>query len=421
MSMQRRFRSHGCALVLTSLLLCTACSSDDQGEPQSPNADVRGSTTASATDPATTDPSAVPTGTPSTASLDSTGETCVQQAFSELSPAERAGQLVMVGVPAGNPARYRALVASKHLGSVFLAGRTSDSPSTIKKGVTRLPGHRTRTTTIGLLVAVDQEGGKVQSLRGGSWTTIPAATVQGEWSTGKLQTRTAAWVRQLRKAGVNMDLAPVADTVPAGTAAGNAPIGHFDRQYGSTPAQVSRSIRTLTSTMSDGDVIATIKHFPGLGRVKYNTDTSTKAVDGTTTADSAVLQPFRAGIEAGAGAVMVSSARYPKIDKKQPAVFSRAVITDLLRGRMGYQGVVMTDDVGKAVAVRSVAPGQRATRFIGAGGDLVLSVAPDSSRKMLTAIVSAANRYPGFRAQVNASTLRVLRLKQKFGLLTCSD
>jgi beta-N-acetylhexosaminidase len=418
MSMRRRFRSHGCALVLTSLLLCTACSSDDPGAPRTGNADVRGSGPAST--PVPTGPSAAPTGSASTVSPGSAEEACVQQAFGELSLSQRAGQLVMTGVPAGNPARHRALVARTRLGSVFLSGRTSRAPATIKKRVARLPGQRTRTATIGLLVAVDQEGGRVQSLRGGSWASIPAATVQGRWSANQLKTRTAAWVRQLRQAGVNMDLAPVADTVPAGTAAGNAPIGHFDRQYGSTPAKVARSISTLTSTMSAGDVIPTVKHFPGLGRVKYNTDASAKAVDPTTTLDSAELQPFRAGIAAGAGAVMISSARYPRLDTGQLAVFSRPVITDLLRGRMGYQGVVMTDDVGKAVAVRSVPTGQRATRFIDAGGDLVLTVAPEAAPTMLTAIVSAAKRYGGFRARLNASTQRVLRLKQKSGLLTCS-
>jgi beta-N-acetylhexosaminidase len=340
--------------------------------------------------------------------------------LAELTPAQRAGQLLMTGVPAGDPARYRALVRTEHLGSVFLAGRTGDSPATIKKGLARLTAQKTRTTTIKLLVAVDQEGGKVQSLRGRAWTTIPSAKTQGTWTTGKLSARTAAWVKQLKQAGITMDLAPVADTVPAGTEKKNPPIGVFDRQYGATAPKVAASITTVTSAMQAGKVIATVKHFPGLGLVRYNTDTSTKAVDKTTTVDSDYLKPFQAGIDAGAGAVMISSASYPEIDKKNLAVFSPAVITDLLRGQMKYQGVVMTDDVGRSTAVKSVSRGQRATRFIDSGGDLVLTVVPENATAMVDAIAARASSNSTFRARVQAATLRVLRLKHKSGLLTCS-
>ena len=143
-------------------------------------------------------------------------------------------------------------------------------------------------------------------------------------------------------------------------------------------------------------------------------------MDNTTTVTSAYLKPFQAGIDAGAGAVMISSASYPKIDKAQLAVFSSAVITDLLRGQMKYTGVVMTDDVGRAVAVKAVPRAQRGVRFISAGGDLVLTVVPEYATAMVDGIIAKAASDAGFRAKVDASTLRVLRLKQQSGLLTCS-
>jgi beta-N-acetylhexosaminidase len=406
-------------LALAGLLAGAGCSSSGATEP--PRAEARAATTGT---PATASGTAVPgpaTAASSTASaLRTEAETCVRTAFGELTAAQRAGQLVMTGVPAGDPAEYRTLVKTKHLGSVFLAGRTSDSPATIKKGVARLAPQKTATTTIKLLVSVDQEGGKVQALRGGSWTKIPSAKVQGTWSTSRLTSRTAAWVKQLRSAGVNMDLAPVADTVPAGTEKQNPPIGVFDRQYGSTSGTVSASVTTVSSAMLAGQVVPTVKHFPGLGRVRYNTDTSTRAVDKVTGVTSAYLTPFQAGIDAGAGAVMISSASYPRIDKANLAVFSAPVITDLLRGRMAYSGVVMTDDVGQAVAVKAVSRGRRAVRFITAGGDLVLTVVPGYATTMVNAIVARAEASASFRAKVNASTKRVLLLKQQSGLLTCS-
>jgi beta-N-acetylhexosaminidase len=415
----------GSGLALTGLLICAGCSGDGNDPVEPPTSSTRAAlpdAAAGSSRPDAGGSAAGPTPSPSStvSARSAAAEKCVQQAFGELSAAQRAGQLVMTGTPAGNPAPARALVRRERLGGVFLSGRTSDSPATIRKAVAELPAQKTRTTTIKLLISVDQEGGKVQALQGGSWTTVPSARTQGTWSKRRLTDRTRAWVAQLRRAGVNMDLGPVADTVPAGTEQRNPPIGVFGRQYGNTAPRVSDRIRTVTETMRAGKVIPTVKHFPGLGRVRYNTDSSSRAVDRTTSVTSAYLKPFEAGIEAGAGAVMVSSARYPRIDDQQPAVFSAPVITELLRGRMKYQGVVMTDDVGRAVAVQGVPRGRRATRFIAAGGDLVLTVVPEAAPTMVDAIVAKARSNAGFRAKVNASTQRVLRLKQQSGLLTCS-
>jgi beta-N-acetylhexosaminidase len=393
-------------LIAVSSLLMAGCNSGNSSAAPSALTAARSSSAASPSPSVTAGPP--------------TGEACVQQAYAGLSAAQRAGQLVMAGVPVGDPDSQRTLVSKKHLGGVFLAGRSSHSPATVKKGVALLAGQKTANATIGLLVSTDQEGGSVQTLRGGKWTTIPAATVQATWSTAKLTSRTKAWVTQLHSAGVNMDLAPVADTVPAGSAAKNPPIGHFHRQYGSTSTGVSSKITTVTTAMAGAKVIPTVKHFPGLGRVRYNTDTSTRAVDSKTTTTDPYLHPFEAGIKAGAGAVMVSSASYPKLDSKQLAVFSSKVITDLLRTQLKYDGVVITDDVGNAVAVKSVPVGERATRFITAGGDLVLTVNSSRAGTMTAAIAAKASSSVSFQAKEKASVLRVLRLKEGSGLLKCS-
>jgi beta-N-acetylhexosaminidase len=403
------------------LILCAGCNA--VGSPGSPSSAIGSPITPPSSAAITPSPTPVATSTtppPSPPNPALAGSACVRTAFAQLTAAQRAGQLVMSGVPAGDPAAQRTRVQSNRLGGVFLAGRSSHSQATIRTGLAGLAAQRTSSARIGLLVAVDQEGGKVQTLHGTAWTTIPAATVQGGWSAGTLAGRTRTWVRQLKRAGVTMDLAPVADTVPAGTAAQNPPIGAFDRQYGSTPASVASDVVTVTTAMKAAGVTPTIKHFPGLGRVRADTDTSTRAVDATTTINDPYLQPFAAGIKAGAGAVMISSARYPKLDPDNLAVFSSKVIIGLLRTRMGYQGVVMTDDVGKAVAVRSVPLGQRATRFISAGGDLVLTVLPQNAHAMVVAILAQSRSDARFRAQVNASVQRVLTLKQRSGLLTCS-
>ncbi|MCD5349916.1 glycoside hydrolase family 3 N-terminal domain-containing protein [Kineosporia mesophila] len=346
---------------------------------------------------------------------------CVQSTVDALSPAGRAGQLVMAGTPLTNADSVVSVMKKNHLGSAFLHGRSSRSAAGLKREINRLPSVRAGSATIAPLVSIDQEGGAVQSLRGGRWGTLAKARVQGTWSTTRLSQKTEIWAKQLSRAGITMDLAPVADTVPSGTERRNPPIGVFGREYGTDTATVSRAVTTVTTALEKNAVIATVKHFPGLGRVTKNTDTSSGVVDTRTTANDTYLRPFQAGIDAGAGAVMISSATYRRIDPDNRAVFSSKVITGLLREQMGYQGVVMTDDVGAAKAVTDVAPGQRAVRFINAGGDLVLTVPSDQARAMMVAITKKAAVNRNFSKKVEASVTRVLTLKQKAGLLTCNE
>jgi beta-N-acetylhexosaminidase len=154
--------------------------------------------------------------------------------------------------------------------------------------------------------------------------------------------------------------------------------------------------------------------------VTGNTDvTMVGTTDSVTTPDDANLAPFRAGVEAGADLVMVSSALYPKIDADHRAPFSQAVVTGVLRERLGFRGVVITDDVGAAKAVADVPVGDRATQFVAAGGDIVLTALPSTVPAMAGAVVARAASDPAFAAQVDAAVKRVLDLKVRRGLASC--
>ena len=177
----------------------------------------------------------------------------------------------------------------------------------------------------------------------------------------------------LARAGVNVDLAPVTDVVP-GDPTKNPPIGYFHREYGRTAGAVERAVSAVVPGYTSAGVAATLKHFPGLGKVTANTDTTANVVDRVTQRSALTEGPWRSGIAAGAGLVMISSAHYARIDAHHIAAFSPIVITGMLRDDLGYTGVVISDDLGNAVAVAAVEPGQRAVSFITAGGDVVLTV-----------------------------------------------
>jgi beta-N-acetylhexosaminidase len=327
----------------------------------------------------------------------------------------------MVATPAGSvdPAT-RTQIRRYHVGNVMLAGRSHGGTRPPARVASELQSRTTGPATdrVRLLVATDQEGGDVQVLHGRGFSELPSGLQQGRVRPDRLRKAAATWAGQLRRAGVNMNLAPVLDTVPSpGAASGNPPIGQYDRQYGFTPRAVASHGTAFARGMADRGVVASVKHFPGLGRVPANPDVSAGVADGVTGRHDAYLRPFRRAIAAGAPSVMMSSATYPRLDARHPAAFSRFVIGTMLRGDLGFRGVVISDDLGNARQVAAWPPGVRAVRFLGAGGDLVLTVNPATLPAMYRAVRDRAGRHPAFRARIHHAVMRVLELKEQRNLL----
>ncbi|GAW51954.1 MULTISPECIES: glycoside hydrolase family 3 N-terminal domain-containing protein [unclassified Nocardioides] len=343
------------------------------------------------------------------------------QVLTDMTLAQRVGQLFMVGTPADEVDRATKRQISRfHVGNVILTGRSYDGvekPARVSRAM-RSQVSAASTDGVGLLVATDQEGGQVQVLQGPGFAAMPSALEQGTWAPARLRAAAKTWARQLRKAGVDLDLAPVLDTVPGRKAAKhNPPIGRYHREFGYTPRVVTRHGLAFLRGMTDGGVVPTVKHFPGLGRVNANTDTKAGVTDRVTTRHDAYLKPFRAAVEAGAPFVMMSTAYYARLDADRPAAFSPFVVDTMLRGDLGFQGVVVSDDLARAAQVARFTPAGRALRFIGAGGDIVLTVDPDPVPAMYAAVLARARHDEAFRAKVDAAALRVLTAKQHRHLL----
>lgn len=335
--------------------------------------------------------------------------------------ATRAAQLVMIGVPADGgdvPTATADAVVGLGVGGVILTGRTEvalDDVRALTDELQRLASQsRSR---VGLEISVDQEGGEVQALSGPGFSSIPPALMQGELAPTALQRAATSWGNELTAAGVTLNLAPVVDVVPTGTV--NAPIGAFHRQYGSTPPAVASDGSAFLRGMRAAGVATSIKHFPGLGRASGNTDTSTGVIDEVTTSWDPFLRPFAAGIRAGAPYVMVSTATYTRIDPDVIAAFSAEIVNTMLRDQLGYDGVVISDDLGLAQNVTDVPVGQRAVRFVAAGGDMVLTVVPEQATTMVRALTRRAARSPGFRRNLDTATTRVLIRKATAGMSQC--
>ncbi|MFJ6678165.1 glycoside hydrolase family 3 N-terminal domain-containing protein [Microbacterium sp. NPDC091382] len=328
-----------------------------------------------------------------------------------LSLEQRVGQLFMVGTPAtaASPGALAA-VEDRHAGGIFLSGRSTAGVAATAKVVSRFTS--LADPDLPLWVATDQEGGEVQVLRGPGFDAMPYGIRQADLPSGRLRSKAEAWGRELADAGVNLDLAPVADIVTSrATRFDNPPIGGYGRQYGYDASTVADKAGAFAEGMRDAGILPTFKHFPGLGHVSANTDTAADVVDTTVTADGPDVEVYRPLIAAGPSAVMVSSAIYDRIDGSTPAVFSPKVV-GLLRSEVGFDGVVFSDDLSAAVAVSAWSPADRAVTAISAGVDVVLvSAKPSVFPAMYDAVLAKAKTDPRFAAQVDAAAARVLAAK----------
>lgn len=335
----------------------------------------------------------------------------------KLSVEEQVGQLYMVGVSSAGVSDSTAqIIKDTSVGSVILLEQSTAGAEIIDTKVRRIKS--LAPTSLPILVAVDQEGGQVQRLQGTGFTKIPTAVEQGKLSPSDLNSSATQWASELAGAGVRYNLAPVADVVPEAKVNTNAPIGKLQRYYSTDPAKAATSVSAFIAGMTAGGVLTSAKHFPGLGQVTTNTDEGV-AKDNVTVDKDPNWAPFEAAIDAGVSSVMVSSAIYTKIDPDNQAVFSEKIITDILRGELGYDKVIISDDLGVAGAVEGVKAAKRGTKFLAAGGDLVINADPSTLQAMIDNTVAAAKEDPAFADQVEVSVARVLELKSEAELVDC--
>jgi beta-N-acetylhexosaminidase len=361
----------------------------------------------------------LPTGTEQTATeAFRVHEECAQL-VARMSLAEQIGQLLMVGVSSGGiSASEKTIVDQTRAGSIILLGNTTAGTSAVREVVGDVRAATRRPEGVRVMLAADQEGGLVQRLKGPGFARIPSARIQAKQSNAALRRNAYQWGRQLEEAGINANLAPVADVVPMSMGWVNKPIGQLRRGYAPSPKRVAAKVTAFTEGMDRAGVATAVKHFPGLGRVRGNTDFVSRVVDTKTTREDAALAGFSAAIDAGTDMVMVSSAFYTKIDDDHRAAFSALIMEDMLRKDLGFSGVVISDDLATA-AMRVVPAEERARRFIRAGGDLLIVGEARLATRMAEAIKREATDNPAFEKRVTDSATRVVAMKQRRGLAHC--
>ena len=398
-------------LALAPAAALAACTAPEE-DPASPGSDGGGAAPSDGGDGGTAPSDGDPSDgeEPTTTAPPSAAE----QLLEGLSPREIAGQLVLVGIAAGSeipPATFE----EHHAGGIFLLQVWEGAEQVDAVVDSALALARPELPP---LLAVDQEGGQVRMLRGDAARETASAEALGAEGPQAVADAYTSIGEDLSARGLHVALSPVADVVDPELGDANEPVGGLDRGFGTDPAQVADCVTAAVEALSEQGIGATLKHFPGLGRVEQNTDFSAEGIeDATTGPEDPFLESFRAGIDAGAQLVMMSSAIYPRIEPDVPAMFSAAAIQDLLRDGLGFEGLVVTDDIGAAQAVADVPVAERATRLLEAGGDAVLTADPSLTGELVDAIEEWAGRGEQQEQRVRESAGRMLALKEALGLL----
>jgi beta-N-acetylhexosaminidase len=270
----------------------------------------------------------------------------------------------------------RHLILDEKVGTVLIFGDNFTDAASLGRLTAELQAiGREAGLPAPLLVAVDEEGGRVMRVHDGV-APLPSQLELGARGPDAVRNAVAATAVGLHALGIELDLAPVADlrTNPADGVIG-------DRSYGGDPAVVGPLVAAAVNGLHDGGVGATLKHFPGLGGAAGDPH-SAIPTDGESLAQWSATQArsFQAGIDAGADAVMTTAVVVPGLDPtRTPAIFSRAVVTGLLRDRLNFQGVIVSDGLGMGGITALYGLPDATVAAVRAGNDLVLLNSADAA------------------------------------------
>lgn len=327
------------------------------------------------------------------------------------STAQLAGQRITWPVDGTSvSASMRAAIARGEVGSVILFSRNAPDRATLSRLTAQLQSiPRPSGLDAPLLITVDQEGGLVKRL---AWAppTMSAARMGARLDTAGIRAEGAATGRAMLRSGVNADLAPVCDVAQRGR-----DLFRDGRAFGTTPAAVAADCTAFAQGLADAGAAATAKHFPGFGRARVNTDDAGVRVTASRATLEREMEPFRAVIAAKVPMVMVSSIIFTALAPR-PALLEPSVVQGMLRERLGFRGVTITDAIDTpALRAYGGTAGASAQSAV-AGMDLVIIATSEAEAAKGMRAVSAAiaaGRIP--RSDAQASLERVLALRRALG------
>ena len=322
---------------------------------------------------------------------------------------ERIGQLFMLGFSGTTVSPELAeLISQYRPGGVILFARNLENAAQIIRLTNELQKLSPESP---LLISIDQEGGRVSRLPAG-FTIFPACAILGRCGSADLAYQAAAaTAAELRAVGINMNMAPVLDV---DTNPRNPVIG--DRAFSGDPAEVCALGLATLAGLQDHGVVACGKHFPGHGDTSVDSHKELPVVEATRTRlDQVELRPFRHAIENSLASLMTAHVLYPALDANLPATLSPPILTGLLRQKLAFDGLILTDDLEMHAIIDHYGIEEAAVQAIQAGADMLL-ICKERDREVaaMEAVYRAAQAGTIAEERLQASVDRIARVKKRF-------
>jgi beta-N-acetylhexosaminidase len=326
---------------------------------------------------------------------------------------QKVGQMILAGIDGTtiNQASIK-MIAEQHVGGIIMYKNNFTDLSGSVQLVNALK-KANKVNPVPLFISVDQEGGRVSRLPK-DFVAIPDnATVGRSGNAGLAREMGSLLAEELRIMGFNVDFAPVLDV---NSNPNNPVIGN--RSFGNNAKLVTKMGIAEMNGIRDGGIVAVVKHFPGHGDTSVDSHLDLPVVRKTTKQLQAMeWVPFRAAIDAKADAVMVAHILFPLIDDKAPSSFSKVIIGDQLRGSLGYDGVVITDDMTMGAIAKNYGIEDAAILSVKAGSDILLIAhGYDTEKKVYDKLLSSVKSGQIKESRIDESVHRILALKLKYKL-----
>lgn len=334
----------------------------------------------------------------------------VEEILASMTTTEKIGQMVMIGIQGKTlDEDARTMLSRFQVGGIVYFDRNIESADQLKRLSQDLQHYATDSSGAGekvpLFLSIDEEGGDV--VRGATVIRAPRSQkeigVEGKPELEKSEAEKIG--AELRQYGINMNFAPVADVSASST-----------RSFSSQPQQTASFVEAAADGYEHAGLLYTLKHFPGLGRGRTDTHQDIAVVDASReTLLKQDMLPFKAIIQKRHPEdylVMVSHILYTQLDSAHVASQSSAVMTQLLRGELGYQGIIITDDLEMGAVAKYAPMRELSARAVEAGADIVL-VCHDVQKEQeaCLGIKDAVDRGEISEERLNESVRRILKAK----------
>jgi beta-N-acetylhexosaminidase len=329
--------------------------------------------------------------------------------FQNLSASQRAGQRLMVGFDGlFIDETLRQYIGQIKVGGIILFSRNIASPAQVQELCAEAQAYAAHCGQPPLFIAIDQEGGVVSRLKP-PFTQFEGNPHMESTDDAIRCARTTA--QELSQIGVNMNMAPVLDVLPP-----DGPSVMQARAFGHDPQHVARMGATVIQHFQQREIMAVAKHFPGIGRTVMDSheDLPDLDMDAETLADTD-MTPFQAAITAGVTGIMLSHIRYRGIDSHWPASLSPAIAEAILRRRMAFDGLVITDDLDMGAIAKHYTLPVIVQQCLNSSVDILLICHPGPKIQEAHDHISALLKNSAALIRKEEDSLRrILRFKQTY-------